>query len=89
VIALLATVLLLFQIVLIARVVVDWVGVLSPAGGARIGGVRRAVHAVTEPVIAPVRRALPPLRIGGLGIDLAFTVVFLGVVVLRSFLLSV
>jgi YggT family protein len=31
---------------------------------------------------------LPPLRIGGMGIDLAFTVVFLGVVVLRSVLLS-
>ncbi len=87
-IALLATVLLLFQLVLIARVVVDWVGVLSPAGGARIGGVRRVTHGLTEPVIAPVRRVLPPLRLGGMGIDLAFTVVFLAVVVLRSVLLS-
>ncbi|MFC7572612.1 hypothetical protein ACFQX8_09365 [Klenkia terrae] len=32
--ALLAFVLLLFQLVLIARVVVDWVGVLAPASGA-------------------------------------------------------
>ncbi|CAB4915271.1 MAG: YggT family protein [Actinobacteria bacterium] len=87
--ALLAFVLLLFQLVLIARVVVDWVGVLAPASGARLGGARRLVHRVTEPVIAPVRRVLPPLRIGGMGIDLAFTVVFLGVVVLRSVLLSV
>ncbi|GAA4317822.1 YggT family protein [Klenkia terrae] len=86
--ALLAFVLLLFQLVLIARVVVDWVGVLAPASGARLGGARRLVHRVTEPVIAPVRRVLPPLRIGGMGIDLAFTVVFLGVVVLRSVLLS-
>ena len=86
--ALLATVLLLFQIVLIARVVVDWVGVLSPAGGARIGGARRLLHRVTEPVIAPVRRVLPPLRLGGVGVDLAFTVVFLGVVVLRAVLLG-
>jgi YggT family protein len=86
--ALLAFVLLLFQLVLIARVVVDWVGVLAPASGARLGGARRLVHRVTEPVIAPVRRVLPPLRIGGMGIDLAFTVVFLVVVVLRSVLLS-
>ena len=86
--ALLAFMLLLFQLVLIARVVVDWVGVLAPASGARLGGARRLVHRVTEPVIAPVRRVLPPLRIGGMGIDLAFTVVFLGVVVLRSVLLS-
>ncbi|SSC25650.1 CCB3/YggT protein [Klenkia terrae] len=87
--ALLAFVLLLFQLVLIARVVVDWGGVPAPASGARLGGARRLVHRVTEPVIAPVRRVLPPLRIGGVGIDLAFTVVFLGVVVLRSVLLSV
>ncbi|KQS65841.1 YggT family protein [Modestobacter sp. Leaf380] len=86
---LLATVLLLFQLVLVARVVVDWVGVLAPAGAARIGGVRRFTHGLTEPVIAPVRRALPPLRIGGVGLDLAFTVVFLAVVVLRAVLLSV
>ncbi len=87
--ALLATVLLLFQLLLVARVVVDWVGVLSPAGGVRIGGVRRVTHGLTEPVIAPVRRVLPPLRVGGIGLDLAFTVVFLAVIVARAVLLSV
>jgi YggT family protein len=76
--------LLLFELLLVARVVVDWVGVLAPAGGARLSGVRRFTHGLTEPVIGPVRRALPPLRAGGISIDLAFTAVFLGVVVLRS-----
>ena len=41
-------------------------------------------HAGTEPVIAPVRRALPPLRAGGIGIDLAFTVVFIVALILRA-----
>ena len=42
-------------------------------------------HAWTEPVIAPVRRVLPPLRLGGAGsLDLAFTVVFVAVLVLRT-----
>ena len=56
--ALLGTVLLVFELVLIARVVLDWVGVLAPGGSAGLYRARRAVHSVTEPVIAPVRRVL-------------------------------
>jgi YggT family protein len=43
---------------------------------------------VTEPVIAPVRRVLPPLRVGPVAIDLAFTVVFLAVMLLRAAVLT-
>ena len=88
VLGLVALALLLFQLVLIARVVLDWVGVLAPASGYRLTGARRVTHGLTEPVIAPVRRVLPPLRLGGMSVDLAFTVVFLGVVVLRALLLG-
>jgi YggT family protein len=83
----LATVLLLFELVLVARVVLDWVAV--PAGGAGLSSrARRLTHRVTEPVIAPVRRVLRPVRIGSLSIDLAFTAVFVAVLVLRSLALS-
>jgi YggT family protein len=41
-------------------------------------------HAVTEPVLAPVRQVLPPVRLGSVSIDLAFTVVFVLVLVLRT-----
>ncbi|GAA0930652.1 YggT family protein [Pseudonocardia zijingensis] len=83
--ALLGTVLLLFQIVLIARVVVDWVAALSsgPEPEWRRTAVR-VTHAITEPVVAPVRRVLPPIRAGSIGIDLALIVVFLAVVLLRQ-----
>ena len=87
-IALAALVLLLFELVLLARVVVDWVGVLAPASGGRLTGARRVTYGITEPVIAPVRRVVPSLRLGGVSIDLAFTVVFLAVVVLRGLLLA-
>jgi YggT family protein len=82
---LLGTVLLLFQLVLVARAVVDWVGVLSsgPEPEWRRGA-RRVTHAATEPVLAPVRRVLPPVRFGSVGIDLAFIVVFFAAVVLRQ-----
>ncbi|EWC59908.1 hypothetical protein UO65_4768 [Actinokineospora spheciospongiae] len=72
-----------FILVLVARMVLDWAGVVG-RGPHWVGRVRRTAHAVTEPVIAPVRRVLPPVRAGSIGIDLAFTVVFVLALVLRS-----
>jgi YggT family protein len=82
--ALLGTLLLLFQIVLVARAVVDWTAALSsgPEPGWRRTA-QRVTHAATEPVLAPVRRVLPPIRAGSVGIDLAFIVVFVATVLLR------
>lgn len=86
--ALLGTLLLLFEVVLVARMVLDWVGVLSPGGSAGLLRARRVVHRITEPVLAPARRVLPPLRIGSFSLDLAFTVVFVAVLVLRGLVTS-
>jgi len=86
VLAIVSLVLLLVQVLLIARAVLDWAVVL--AGPSAYGSVRSrisaAVFAVTEPILAPVRRVLPPLRFGGVGIDLAFIVVFLAIVLIRN-----
>jgi YggT family protein len=88
--ALVAMLLLLFQILLIGRAVLDWSAVLagpSQPGSLRnrlSGGARR----LTEPVLAPVRRVLPPLRLGSVAIDLSFIAVFIATVVLRQIVLS-
>ena len=82
--ALLGTVLLLFELVLVARMVLDWVGVLAPGGSAGLLRARRFTYRITEPVLGPVRRVLPPLRIGSFRLDLAFTAVFMAVLVLRG-----
>jgi YggT family protein len=85
--SLLGLLLVLFQLVLLARVVVDWVGVLSPGGGgSAMYQARRITHGVTEPVIAPVRRVVKPVQLGGVSLDLAFIIVFVGVLVLRTVL---
>lgn len=83
--SLLATVLLLFQLVLLARMAVDWIAVLSsgPESDWRRSA-RRVTHGITEPVLAPVRRVLPPVRFGSVGIDLAFIVVFIATILLRQ-----
>ena len=85
----LGLVLLLFGLVMVARLVVDWVGVLGRDPQASwLVSTRRVTHAITEPVIAPVRRVLPPVGAGGLRIDLAFTIVFVATWLLRSLALS-
>jgi YggT family protein len=76
-------VLTVFLVLLIARLILDWVGVLtdSPRWVSRV---RALTHSGTEPVIAPVRRVLPPVRAGGLSFDLAFILVFIAALILRS-----
>ena len=81
--SLLGLVLLLFLVALVARAVLDWTSVLA-TGGHGVARAREFSHRVTEPVIGPVRRVLPPVRAGDLQIDLAFTVVFVVTVILRS-----
>jgi YggT family protein len=85
VLAVLSLLLLVFQLVLVVRVILDWSVVLAgpTTAGSMRGRLIRGVHAVTEPVLAPVRRVLPPLRAGGVAVDLAFVVVFLAIVIIR------
>jgi len=74
-----------FVLLMVARMVFDWAGLVG--GGSRSPWMSRAravSHAGTEPVIAPVRRVLRPVRAGGISIDLAFTVVFVLALILRS-----
>lgn len=47
-------------------------------------GIRRLV----EPVAAPLRRVIPPLRLGGVALDLSILVLFFGVAILRGVVAS-
>lgn len=84
---LLGYVLTAFVVVMLVRLVLDWVGVVTQ-GPAGVSRARVLTYAVTEPVVAPVRRVLRPVRAGGLSIDLAFTAVFILALILRSIAFS-
>ncbi|WP_327119869.1 YggT family protein [Nocardia sp. NBC_01730] len=84
---LLGYILTAFVLLLIARLVLDWVEVLATAPR-WVSRARPLIHACTEPVIGPVRRVLRPVRAGGLSIDLAFTAVFVVALILRSIAFS-
>ena len=42
------------------------------------------VFSITDPPIKLVRRALPPLRLGGIALDFAWSAVMLGVIILMA-----
>jgi YggT family protein len=85
---LLGFVLLLFMLAMIVRAVVDWTGGLGTGDRGWAEKIHRVSHTLTEPAIAPVRRVLKPVRIGSVQLDLAFTVVFLAALVLRTVVLT-
>lgn len=78
----------LFLIVLIIRLVLDWVQMFArdwrPRGVVLVGA--ELVYSITDPPLKALRRVLPPLRLGAVQLDLAFTALFLIVVVLLSVL---
>jgi YggT family protein len=77
--ALLYLVLMLFQLALIIRIVFDVVQTFArqwrPRGVALVAA--SAIYAVTDPPLRALRRMIPPLRIGGFALDLAFLVLFI------------
>jgi YggT family protein len=88
--AIVSMLLLLFQLLLLARAALDWSVVL--AGPPTMGTVRqqlsRRVRAVTEPVLGRARRVLPPIRLGPIALDTGFIAVFVAVIVLRQIVMS-
>ena len=64
----------LYVVVLIVRALLSWFPVRPGTGFERVV---RGLDAVTEPVLRPIRRILPPIRAGGMGIDLSIIVVIL------------
>jgi YggT family protein len=68
-------------LLLLARVVFSW---LRPPVSGPLRTAWNALFAVTEPVLAPVRKILPPMRAGSAAVDFSPVVVFLALAVLRS-----
>ena len=83
--------LLLYFILLIARLVLEWVQMLSrewtPRGVVLV--LAELVYSATDPPIRAVRRVVRPVRIGPVQLDLAFLIVFLVIIVLRAVVQSI
>jgi YggT family protein len=76
----------LVQFLLLVRIVFDVVQSFArawrPQGLFLV--VASAVYSVTDPPLRWLRSKIPPLNLGGIGLDVAFLVLFIVVVLLKS-----
>jgi YggT family protein len=79
---------LVFLLLLIGRLVLDWIQVFArewrPRGPVLV--VAEVIYTATDPPLKMLRRLIPPLRLGSVQLDLAFFILFLLTYVLLNVL---
>ena len=78
VIRMLVTIIQLYLYVVLARIILSWIPNFN-----RSHPIGRFIYQVTDPVLEPVRRALPPLGM----VDISPIIVFFGLRILQFLLL--
>jgi YggT family protein len=81
----LCIVLTIYTIILFVRVIVSWAFLFGwrPPYSGPLRKILDLIDDVTEPVLRPLRAMIPPLRAGGMGLDLSIIVAFVILAVLR------
>ena len=64
----------LYLLAIFARIVVSWFPVQP---GTTFASIVSFLYTITEPLLGPLRRAIPALRMGGMGLDLSPIIVVL------------
>ena len=71
----------LYVFVIFVRIILSWFPITP---GTAMASIHSFVQALTEPVLAPIRRALPPARMGSMGFDFSPMIVIVGIYILQS-----
>ena len=71
--------------VLFIRMIMDLVSALNPRWYPQgvVASLVRAVYVLTDPPLRWLRRFIPPIRMGGIAIDLSFIVLYFVLVIAR------
>ncbi len=88
---LIALLLRVYWFVLLARVIVEMIRSFSRQWrpSRRFALFAEPVFVLTDFVVKPLRRVIPPLRLGGVALDISVLVLFFGVSFLEMILVSV
>ena len=62
------SILVAYQLVILARIIMEYIPVSYDHPLAKV---RSGLRAVTEPLLAPLRAIIPAIRLGGVGLDLS------------------
>ena len=74
-------VLQIFLFSLLGRIVLSW---FPSSGPGTLETIQLVLFRITEPVLAPIRNLIPPVRFGGMGLDLSPLIVFLVLEILMA-----
>jgi len=81
-----ATLLSIYLIILIGRLVFDFVQIFArdwrPHGFILI--IVEGIYTVTEPPLRLIRRVVPPIRLGQVSLDLGFLILLIGIQILMG-----
>ena len=72
-----------YWVILLIRILSSWFPI--PPSGPVATGIS-LVYGVTEPVLRPLRNVLPPIRLGGMALDLSPIIVFILIGILQSYI---
>ncbi|RQD73111.1 MAG: YggT family protein [Candidatus Syntrophonatronum acetioxidans] len=73
---------------LIARVILSFFAA-NPYGNPFLAKVKSVIFNITEPLLAPLRKIIPPVNMGGGYLDLSPLIALIVLSILRSVLLSI
>lgn len=73
---LICTLLGIYSLIILVRIVMSWIRI-EP--GTPVASIYSAVFNLTEPVLGPLRRAIPPVRMGMAALDLSPIIVFVAI----------
>jgi YggT family protein len=75
-----------FIVLLFVRLIVDWIQIFArswtPRGPVLV--ILEGVYTITDPPVKALRKVIPPLRLGGVAIDLSFVALLLICYILLS-----
>ena len=76
----------LFEVALFIRLVIDYVRIFARnwRPNSLVMDLFEVIYSVTEPAMSFVRRFIPPLRIGGVALDLSFIVLIFAINTLQK-----
>ena len=66
----------IYLLLIFGRIILSWFPI-SP--GSALASVYSILYTITEPVLGPIRRVMPTIGFGGMGLDLSPIIVIFGV----------
>jgi YggT family protein len=84
--SLIASILDIYVLVLIVRLVFDYITMFArdwrPTGPVLV--LAEVLYSLTDPPLNAIRRVVPPLRLGSISLDMGFLILIFGVSILRN-----